>query len=321
MGRRHRKAVDVIRTGNPSDPVHHRGRTDGKTDAQACQARGFGQGAQHQQIGGSGEIRQRKHAVAREGLVELIHHHQGAWGRRRQLENRFRRQARAGGVVGIADQQDPRGPPAGLGGAAWCQHSGTDLLQREGEIGQPIRDRLDRHALHLGAGSVITEGGASGEQRLAPVAIGVKDGVNRRIHPVEQADLAGLQRQGQVGEHRIPQAVVLGVDGVVLGANRTDCLHHPGARAHRVLVEVKPQQPTPPLQRSAVGLEALHLRAGLGELWPRRIRALLWVHHIRSRVGIPSRPNPSLRLSAVRRQRARREERAGSAALSTGTWS
>ena len=43
--------------------------------------------------------------------------------------------------------------------------------------------------------------------------------------------------------------------------------------------------------------------------------------HMRSRVGMPSRPNPSLSVSAVRRQRARREERAGSSALSTDTWS
>ena len=44
-------------------------------------------------------------------------------------------------------------------------------------------------------------------------------------------------------------------------------------------------------------------------------------NHMRSRVGMPSRPRPSLRVPAVRRQRARRELRAGSSALSTGTWS
>ena len=43
--------------------------------------------------------------------------------------------------------------------------------------------------------------------------------------------------------------------------------------------------------------------------------------HIRSSVRIPSSPRPSRRVSAVRRQRASREPRAGSSALSTGTWS
>jgi hypothetical protein len=43
--------------------------------------------------------------------------------------------------------------------------------------------------------------------------------------------------------------------------------------------------------------------------------------HIRSSVGMPSSPRPSFRVSALSRQRARRERRAGSSALSTGTWS
>ena len=43
--------------------------------------------------------------------------------------------------------------------------------------------------------------------------------------------------------------------------------------------------------------------------------------HIRSSVGIPSSPRPSLSVSALSRQSARREERAGPSARSTGTWS
>ena len=43
--------------------------------------------------------------------------------------------------------------------------------------------------------------------------------------------------------------------------------------------------------------------------------------HIRSRVAMPSRPRPNLRVSAVKRQRARRDASASGSALSTGTWS
>jgi hypothetical protein len=41
----------------------------------------------------------------------------------------------------------------------------------------------------------------------------------------------------------------------------------------------------------------------------------------RSKLGIPSRPGPSLRVSALGRQRAWRKRRAGAAVLGTGSWS
>ena len=43
--------------------------------------------------------------------------------------------------------------------------------------------------------------------------------------------------------------------------------------------------------------------------------------HIRSSVAMPSNPSPSLSVSALSRQRARREARVAGSALSTGTWS
>ena len=140
----------------------------------------------------------------------------------------------------------------------------------------------------------------------------MKDGVDRRIDTVEQANLVGLQRQSQVGDDRFPQAVVLGVNADLISGDGPQGFDNAGAGADGVLVEVEAQQRPASLQGSAIGMEALHFRASR---WPRLL------HHIRSSVGMPNRPNPSLRVSAVRRQRARREGRASGSALSTGTWS
>ena len=79
----------------------------------------------------------------------------------------------------------------------------ADPLQREGERLTLVGNGLDRHALHLGTGRVVAKGGSGGEQRLTPIAIGMKDGVDRRIHAVEQAHLVGLQRQAEIDDHRL----------------------------------------------------------------------------------------------------------------------
>ena len=88
------------------------------------------------------------------------------------------------------------------------------------------------------------------------------------IHPVEQSHLGGLQTAGgqarlarNRGHHRLPQAVVFRIDGVVVCRHGPDRLHHPGAGPHRVFVEVEPQQPPTPLQGGAVGLQGFHLGA------------------------------------------------------------
>ena len=157
-----------------------------------------------------------------------------------------------------------------------------------------------------------------------------------RIHTVKEAHVLGGQGMGkarsaaraigQVGGHRLPEAVVLGIDGVVIGGDGSNRLHHLGAGAHGVLVEIQAQQPPAPLQGRAIGLQVLHLwtgqkRRGLGQRQARRGQGHRHLPHILSRVAMPSSPRPSFRVSAVRRQRARRDERDGSSALSTGTWS
>ena len=135
QGGRHRQAVDVIGAGNAADAIDHGRSADGKTDAQARQPRRFGQGAQHHQVGvGRKGIaatqKPRQHAVAGEGLIELIHHHQGLGRRRRQGQDRVRGQAGARGVIGIADQQQLGRRHPGP------QQGGGERLQREGEIRQ-----------------------------------------------------------------------------------------------------------------------------------------------------------------------------------------
>ena len=158
-----------------------------------------------------------------------------------------------------------------------------------------------------------------------------------RIHTVEQAHVLAGQGMGkassaagaigQVGGHRLPEAVVLGIDGVVIGGDGSNRLHHLGAGAHGVLVEIQAQQPPAPLQGRAIGLQPLDLWTGQrrgGRAWqrqPRRGQGHRNLPHILSRVAMPSSPRPSLRVSAVRRQRARRDGRAAASALSTGTWS
>ena len=252
---------------------------DGEADAQPRQTGGLGQGAQHQQVGCGLEIGQRQHAVAGEGLIELIHHHQRLRCGGRQLQDRLGSQARAGGVVGIAEQQQPR-----RRAVRRLAQGAADRLQREVEVGPLVGDGLDRHALHLGTGAVVAEGGAGGEQRLTAVAIGVEDGVNGGVNAVEQADLGRQQRSGQpgaamaaisqVGDHRLTQAVVLRVDGDLLRRDGTQGLHHQRTGPHRVLIEVEAKQAPPPLQRGAVGVQGLHLGAGQGEAGLSRERGI-----------------------------------------------
>ena len=111
QGRRHRKAVDVVGAAHPGDPINHARIADGKAHAQARQPCGFGQRPQHEHIGVALEIHQGHHAVASEGLIELIHHHQGLGSGGGQLQDQLRCEAGAGGVVGITDQQEARGLP------------------------------------------------------------------------------------------------------------------------------------------------------------------------------------------------------------------
>ena len=125
---------------------------------------------------------------------------------------------RPGGVVGIADQQEARGLP---------EEGGPERFEREGEISSLVRDGLNRHPLHLGAGGVIAKGGTGGEQAIAAGSIGVEYRMQGRIHTVEQTHVLGGQGMGkassaagaigEVGGHRLPETVVLGIDGVVIG--------------------------------------------------------------------------------------------------------
>jgi len=81
----------------------------------------------------------------------------------------------------------------------------------------------------------------------------MKESMDRRIDAVEQADVARAEgRQSQVGQHRFTQAVVFGVDGVVIGRDGADRRHHLRTGADGVFVEIEPQQTAPPFQRSAV---------------------------------------------------------------------
>ena len=157
----------------------------GKTDAQPRQTGGFGQRAQHQQIRRGCEVGTGENAVAGEGLVQLIDHHQRRWCCGREFADDLRCQAGPGGVIRIADQEQ-----SGLEDLQAL----ANRLQRKVKGLPPIGNRLDRHPLHLSAGRVIAEGRRCGEQRLPAVAIGVKDGVDGCIDTVEQADLLGLQR-------------------------------------------------------------------------------------------------------------------------------
>ena len=132
-----------------------------------------------------------------------------------------------------------------------------------------IGNRRNLHALHEGAGAVIAEGGAGGQQRVAAAAIGVEQRMNGRINTIEQANLRGFKRMGQarptgatvgeIGDHRLAQALIFRVNGELIGRDGMDRLHHLGAGTDRVLVEIEPQQASPPLQRSAVGLQCFHL--------------------------------------------------------------
>ena len=93
-----------------------------------------------------------------------------------------------------------------------------------------------------------------------------------RVYAVEEADLLWGERLaearcGEIGNHRLAQAVVLGIDGVLIGGDGADCLHHLRTGPHGVLIEVEPKQAPAALKRSAVGLEALNLGARLGKAW------------------------------------------------------
>ena len=57
----------------------------------------------------------------------------------------------------------------------------------------------------------------------------MKDGVDRRIDTVEQANLVGLQRQSQVGDDRFPQAVVLGVNADLISGDGPQRFDNAGA--------------------------------------------------------------------------------------------
>ena len=144
------------------------------------------------------------------------------------------------------------------------------------------------------------------------------------IHTVEQAHLIRLQSRPAAGflqvlQQRVPQAVVLRIYGNFFGAEVAQGLGHQGAGANRVLVEIQPQHLAAALQRRAVGLELLN--GGAGHRSTTGCERLSVVAHMRSRVAMPSSPSPSLRVSAVKRQRARRDASASGSALSTGTWS
>ena len=131
-----------------------------------------------------------------------------------------------------------------------------------------IRDGHDLHALHPGAGGVIAKGGGCGEQPFPRTAIGLKHGVEGPIHPVEEAHLIGAEAAlgtSQGRHHGLPQAVVLGVDRVLIRWDGTDGLQHPGARSQGVLVEIQPQQSPTALQWGAVGLQSLHIGASRGK--------------------------------------------------------
>ena len=187
-------------------------------------------------------------------------------------------------------------------------------MQREAVVVALIGNGIHHHALHAGARLVVAKGGAGGEHHIAGVAVGLADGVQGCVNAVEQPDLLAWQSAEGLAEG-LAQAVVFGIDRVVLGWDAADRLHHLGARPNAVFVEVQAQQAPASLQRSAVALQLFHLAAGRGELGA-------WIrHHIRSRLGMPSRLSPSLRVSAAKRHKASLELRIGSSALSTGTWS
>ena len=106
-----------------------------------------------------------------------------------QGQHRLRCQAGAGGVVGVAEQQQAgRAPaPVRLGGRRG--EGRENLLEGEGETGHAVRNRLDHHALHAGAGGVVAEGGTRGEETIAGCPVGLEQRMDGRIHPVEQAHL------------------------------------------------------------------------------------------------------------------------------------
>ena len=121
------------------------------------------------------------------------------------------------------------------------------LNSRQGKVERLtlIRNRLDRHALHPGTGAVVTKGGRCGQQRLTGIAIGLEHRMDGGINAVEQANLIRLQSRPAAGFHqvleqRFPQAVVLRINGNLLGAEVAQRLGHQGAGANRVLVEIQP---------------------------------------------------------------------------------
>ena len=171
----------------------------------------------------------------------------------------------------------------------------------------------DLHALHLGTRGVVAEGGCRSEQSVTGLTVGMKDGMNRSVHTVEQAHLVRVQWSSQsnaaeVGNQRLSQTVVFGINGDLFGGDPTQGLQHPWAGADGVLIEIQTQQITATLQGCAVGLEMLHLRTSCG-CSPGQLcivsfrgvgsfRRVCRLHHIRSRTGRPSRSRPTLRLSA-----------------------
>ena len=148
--------------------------------------------------------------------------------------------------------------------------------------------------------------------------------MNGGIRAIEQTHLIGLQAGSATTLHEVahdglPQAVVLRINRNLLRAEPPQGLGHQRAGANRVFVEIKAQHVAPTLQGGAVGLELLD--GGAGRRSTTGCERLNVVVHMRSRVAMPSSPRPSLRVSAVKRQRARRDASASGSALSTGTWS
>ena len=148
--------------------------------------------------------------------------------------------------------------------------------------------------------------------------------MNRGINAVEHADLMRLQSGTatglqQVADHRLLQPVVLGINSDLLAAETPQHLGHQRAGTDGVLVEIQSQEITTSFQRCAVALQVFNGRTG--RRGTGRREAALGLTHMRSRVAMPSSPSPSLRVSAVRRQRARRDGSASGGAFSTDSWS
>ena len=54
-------------------------------------------------------------------------------------------------------------------------------------------DSINDHPLHARTRRVVAEGGTGGEQGVACCSVGMDDGMDRRIHTVEQPDLLRQQ--------------------------------------------------------------------------------------------------------------------------------